>query len=601
MRTRNLLMCSAVLLMCWTGIGLADEEGAFVEGTANVGGHYSHFTDNPARVGEYVNLDATKDLQADMYLDLFGGTENTLYNINLNYRDVATKSFEFGVDSKSIVAADFRYGSFIHNLDHDNLQNLEGKAGGKQVYNTDNDPMGRYFMEYEQFHGDIKVDMPFMKNGQIVLGMSDQRRSGYKQSMTIDHCAFCHVESNAQRVDQQTRIWKADVEGSVGAVSLNYDFAKTDFVDRAKTNEHSWNKAFHPVFGATDPNTGANYLAEFSSRQQFSDVTLPYGRTADNDKISHNAGIKADLQSAGTLKGSYTYTNRKNYNTGVESNFNAGALGYAVRMSSKTRLTGKFVAYETKVDDVFVDLLPYRDGMGAGGQDFDWNRISSANRKVYQGDLNLGWKVGKGKHLKVNWRYQTIDRPAMAQSQTNYLYDGVNPGNAGIVETLESTPYENKTKINRIKLRYDSRLGMKGNYNLSYTYTGVDQPYMNPTAMCEESVQGVNSSHPSGGAAGRLYYYQRERFGNGSNSPSQSHKVSGRVSYQVSTRTSFNAFVTYAQDKNDEMNLYQYDRDLLTPGLNLWTAPADNFLFTLGWTYNQVKSNANMCIPIFDG
>jgi hypothetical protein len=583
--------------MCWTGIGLADEEGAFVEGTASVGGHYSDFTDNPMRVGEYVNLDATKDLQADMFLNLFGGTENTLYNIKLDYRDVATKTFEFGVDTKSILAVDFRYGSFVHNLDHDLMNNLQGKAGGKQVYNTDNDPMGRYFMEYEQFHGDIKLDMPFLTNGQVVLGMSDQRRSGYQQTMTIDHCAFCHVESNARRVDQQTRIWKADVEGTVGMVSLNYDFAKTDFVDRAKTNDHRWKTAYHPVHGATDPNTGANYEAEFGSRMIFHDVTLPYARTADNDKISHNAGIKVDLQNAGTLKGSYTNTNRKNYTTGIEGKFDAGALGYAVRLSSKTRLTGKFLAYETKVDDVFIDLLPFRDGMGAGGQDFDWNRISSANRKVYQGDLNLGWKVGKGKHLKVNWRYQIIDRPAMTQTQTNYIY---NP-DGSINETLTSEAMENKTTVNRIKLRYDSRLGMKGNYNLTYTYTGVDKPYMNPTAMCEESLQGTESSHPSGGAAGRLYYYQRERFGNGTNQPSQSHKVSGRASYQLSARTSFNAFLTYAQDKNDEMNLYQYDRDLLTPGLNLWTAPSDQVLFTLGWTYNKVTSNANMCIPIFDG
>lgn len=142
MRTRNLLMCSAVLLMCWTGIGLADDSGAVVEGTASVGGNFSHFTDNPTRVGEYVNLDVTKDLQADMYLDLFGGTENTLYNINLDYRDIATKSFGFGVDTKSILAADFRYGSFVHNLDHDNMQNLQGMAGTNSAHVTPPPPLG---------------------------------------------------------------------------------------------------------------------------------------------------------------------------------------------------------------------------------------------------------------------------------------------------------------------------------------------------------------------------------------------------------------------------------------------------------------------------
>jgi hypothetical protein len=585
-------MCSAVLALCWTGVGLADEEGAFVEGTASVGGHYSDYSDNPTRAGEYVNLDATKDLQADMYLDLFGGTANTLYNINLDYNDIATKSFDFGLNTRSFLAADFRYGSFVHNLDHDNLQNLQGKAGGKQVYNTDNDPMGRYFMEYEQFHGDIKVDMPFMKDGQVVLGMSDQRRSGYRQSMTIDHCAFCHVESNAQRVDQQTRIWKAGAAGSIGPVSLNYDFAKTDFIDRANTPEHQWKSARHPVNGNS---------FDFPARQQFSDVTLPYARTADNDKLSHNAGVKVDMQSGGTLKGSYTTTNRRNYMTGIESNFDAGALGYAVRLSPKMRLTGKFLSYETKVDDAFVDLNPYRAGLPGGDLDFDWNRISSANRKVYQGDLNLGWKLAKGKHLKFNWRYKVIDRPAMAQSQTNYIFDGVNDGNAGVEEALYSEAFENKTKVNRIKVRYDARLGMKGHYNLSYTYTGVDKPFMNPTAMCETSAIGTNSAHVNNPPVGRIYYFQRERYGNGSNQASQAHNLTGRASFQVSPRTSISGFLTYAQDKNDDMNIYQYDRDYVAPGLNLWTAPSDRFLFTLGWTYNKMKSNANMCIPIFDG
>ena len=211
--------------------------------------------------------------------------------------------------------------------------------------------------------------------------------------------------------------------------------------------------------------------------------------------------------------------------------------------------------------------------------------------------------MAKGKHLKVNWRYKIIDRPAMTQSQTNYIFDGVNDGNAGIVETRTSEAFENKTTVNRIKLRFDSRLGMKGNYNLTYTFTDVDRPFMNPTAMCEESLVGTNSAHVTAlpPVLDRIYYFQRERFGNGTNQAAQAHKVTGRGSYQISPRTSVNAFVTWAQDKNDEMNIYEYTRDLLTPGLNLWTAPSDNLLFTIGWTYNKVESNANLCVPIFDG
>ncbi len=186
----------------------------------------------------------------------------------------------------------------------------------------------------------------------------------------------------------------------------------------------------------------------------------------------------------------------------------------------------------------------------------------------------------------------------MAQNQTSYVFDGVNTGVDGAT-LVPSEAFENKTKVNRLKLRYDARLGMKGSYNLTYAYTNVDKPFMNPTAMCEESLDGTNSAF--GGTDGLLYYFQRERYGMGSNQPSSAQKVTLKGSYQLSARSSFNAFFTYAKDKNEDLNVYQFDREMVTPGVNIWTAPNDNLLFTLGWTMNRVKSNANLCIPIFDG
>ncbi len=599
MRKRILIIGLLALCMCVASLSAAQEGETFSEGTVTTGVHYTEFSDNPARVGEYLNLWDTKDPMVNVNLDKVGGTANVLYRLNLDYYDSKTKSFDFGVQTQNYLQADFSYGSFVHNLDHDNLGNLMareivpgGAPGGKQIYHTDNDPLGRYFMEYEKFRGDLTLDLPFVADGEVSFGMVDEHKRGYKQAMTIDHCSFCHIESNTKRVDQQTRIWKAGVRVSDKAVSVSYDFAKTDFFDRANGMNHTWKQAIHPVNGSP---------FDFASRLAFSDVTLPYGEVADNDKLSHNVGLKVDLKTAGLLKGSYTNTNRRNYETGVESQFDAGAFGYAVRLNKRTRLTAKFLRYDTKVDDVLVDLPAYRAGLGAGDLNFDWNRISSANRKVNQGDLNLSYKVAKGKHLKLNWRYRVIDRPAMSQTQTNYLFDDSAGDNANITETLESTPFANQTKVNRIKLRYDSRMGMKGNYNLTYTYTGVDKPFMNPTAMCEESIAGVGSTHGSAGTVGRIYYFQRERWGNATSMPNLSHKVTGRGSYQITPRISVSGYVTYAKDKNDEMNLYEYEGDMLSPGINLWTAPKDNLLFTLGWNHNKVTRNANLCIPIFDG
>jgi hypothetical protein len=144
-------------------------------------------------------------------------------------------------------------------------------------------------------------------------------------------------------------------------------------------------------------------------------------------------------------------------------------------------------------------------------------------------------------------------------------------------------------------------MGRKGNFRVDYTYTNVDNPYMNVTAMCEESLQGTESVHEGGGAEGRLYYFQRQRYGNGTNVASQSHRISARGTYQAASRASVHAYANFAKEKNDDLNIYEFDRTIVNPGINLWTAPDDAMFVTIGYAYHFVESNANLCPPIFDG
>jgi len=593
MRKRNLLLCSAILLACWCGTGLADEGGASVQGTASFGTHLTDPTDHTGRVGEYINQADVEEFVADLYLDLFGSTQSTLYNLRFLHQDSVTKSFEFGLDTDKYVSAEMGYQSFLHNLDHDLLQNMQGKAGGKQVYHTDNDPLGKYFLEYSEFKAGVEVDIPFLPNGRIYATYSDRHKTGYVQEMTIDHCAFCHVESNGKRVDQFTETWRAGIQGTKGLVSFSYDVTEARFRDDGGENKRRWYRAVHPVYGTAG--------GEFSSRLNFQDVTMPYAQNSNNDKTTHQVQVKLDVPDVGIFKAAYTNANRRSSWTGIENQFDAYALGGAKRWNRDHRSTVRILAYETKVDDKFVNLAPYRAGDATyGNLDFDWTRISAANREVVQADFNHAWKLKKGRRLQGSLRYQIVDREAMAQSQTTYLFDGVNPGNDGAT-LVDSEPFANETKILRMKLRYDERLGRKGNFNAGITGKFVDAPFMNPTAMCEESVQDVHSAHTGGGAEDRLYYFQRQRYGMGTNQASESWRLNTKATYQLTPRASVNAFLSYTMEKNDELNIYEFERDVFMPGVNFWTAPTDRLLFTLGWTYSQYKSNANLCPPIFDG
>jgi hypothetical protein len=331
---------------------------------------------------------------------------------------------------------------------------------------------------------------------------------------------------------------------------------------------------------------------EFGSRLVFEEVTLPYNAAADNTKTNHFGAVKAELARNNILSGSYTYRQRRNEMTGQSNRYNGAVAAWSFRPGRAWRLNAKYYTYEIKADEYFVDLPNFRAGQPDGDLNFDWNRISAAQRKVHRGELDVGYRFAKNNLFKLNWRYDVTDRAAMTQTQTNY--DFTDPANP---VAMTSSPVANETTVNRIRALYRHRFGRTGNLRVDYTFTDVKQPFANPTAMCENSLEGTPSVH----ANGRLYYFQRERYGNGTNRPTQSHRGSARGTYKISSRASLNAFVTYATEKNDELNTYQFDREILAPGFNLWTAPTRSLMLTLGYTYNSYKSNANLCPPIFDG
>jgi hypothetical protein len=139
---------------------------------------------------------------------------------------------------------------------------------------------------------------------------------------------------------------------------------------------------------------------------------------------------------------------------------------------------------------------------------------------------------------------------------------------------------------------------LKGNGRLAYTYTKIDKPFMNPTAMCEEGLHGTDHTLAGNGV---VYYFQRQRYGNGANQPGESHRIASRASYQLTSRTSVSGYVTYASERNDELNVYEFERTVWNPGVNVWTAPTDKFMLTFGYAANRIESNAHLCPPLFDG
>jgi len=594
-------------LLVLSAAAIADEGTPAVEGKSYVGAHYFEQTGAFDKVGEYLSDANEGEVQAHAWFMLDGATDNTLFDVYGFYRDKDTKALGISVDPASRLSANFDYLSFIHRLDHDRLENMQareakpdGSPGGKQIYNTDMDPMGRYWLNYQKTSADLEYDLTSVENGKIYVRYNDQHKDGWKQSLTIDHCATCHVEGNRRLIDEQTRTVNAGIEGTMGKLTFNYEFEAQDFTDYTTPNTRSWTQAQHPVRGVTwtNPDNGqtSNYNVEFGSRLQYdlADGALPYAAGPTTEKRSHELGLNVDVNKRNVLRGTYSHSRTENVGSALVSDFDAFAAGWMARPGKKTRLTARVLKYEVKSDDVLVDLLPYRAGRPGGDQDFDWTRVSAANRDVLQTDLALRHKLGRRSSLGFDWRHKTIDRPAMAQSQTTYYTDEV----SGDIVGVPSTPYANETTSDRFRATLNKRFGRKGNGKLSYTYTTVSNQYMNPTAMCEEALHHDVDALPGNGF---VYYFQRLRHGNGTALPNESHRVAARGSYQVSPRVSLNGYLNVASEENYELNSYTFERTILTPGANLWVAPNDKLMLTMGYSFNSVESNAKLCIPLFGG
>ncbi len=594
MKKRILLYGLAALgALALIGVAWADEGGTVLNGTSSVGAHMLDNTGMFGKVGEFYSDANLSKFQADASFDLEGATDKSLFDLYGSYFDKDTKSFGFAADADGPVKVRFDYQSFLHNLDHDNLENLQareatgdGAPAGKMVFHHDLDPLGRYSLTYERMSGSVEYDLVSIRNGKAYVRYDDQRRHGWKQALTIDHCAYCHVEGNRQVIDQQTRTWKAGVEGRMGRVTFGYEFTAQDYLDHAPTSTRHWTRAQHPITGGSD--------SELASRLQFQDVTLPYHVGPNTEKRSHEITAKVNINDRNDVRGSYSHSRVDNSNNNLSTEFDGFAFGWLARLGKKSRLTARVVRYSVDADDAYVDLNPFRDGATGGSLDFDWTRVSAANRDVWQADLVYRTKLGRKTSFNLDWRHKVVDRDAMNQTQTTYYLDETTGENVMVPST--AIPYE--TTTDRFRASLHRRLGMKGNMRLTYAYTHIDQPFANLTGICEESLRGEDHT-----LADNVYtwYFQRDRIGNATALPDEVHRVSWRTSYQVNPRLSLNAYFNGQWESNDSMNSYSLDRDIYSPGIDLWTAPSDRLMFTLGYAFNRVESNAVLCPPLFGG
>ena len=73
------------------------------------------------------------------------------------------------------------------------------------------------------------------------------------------------------------------------------------------------------------------------------------------------------------------------------------------------------------------------------------------------------------------------------------------------------------------------------------------------------------------------------------------------ATYNVDSKLSLNGYFHFASEKNDDLNLHDWERTALTPGATALFIPAPQLALSGGFSFSKVESNAKTCIPVMDG
>jgi hypothetical protein len=222
-----------------------------------------------------------------------------------------------------------------------------------------------------------------------------------------------------------------------------------------------------------------------------------------------------------------------------------------------------------------VDLPSWRAGRTGGGQNFDFERQSVLNRDVVNFKVQTNYWVNRNNTLRFDYRFRNIDR--------EYL-------------EIEQGSTDTQTMQNRFTVGWNSRFS-KWRGMVNFEYEKTDIPFANKYAMCERPLENEEPLKNNK----TVYYFQRERLADASNQPSDSLRLNAIFTVLANAKFSMNLQGMLKDDRNDNLNSYEWQQDVATAGLNFFLVPSEKSLFTIGYNYLNYKSNAVFCLPVMDG
>jgi hypothetical protein len=544
-----------------------------------IGGHYSSFSDNPKKIGEY-NL-GEEEFLPEFTINYLGvGTDN-IFRLDGQYYD--DKNIKGAVTAKigDRFSLSARYRSLVHQEGQDLLTNFESREwlgtvpGGKIITHEISDPNADYNTHRQEILSRIGVLLSEKHNVRLMASHRMIREQGTEQGVSNSHCFSCHLVSETVAVQNTTHALEAGLQADLKPeLTVGYEFGYRYFQSQAADAVAYYDPVVHPSNGGSG--------AEFGSRQVFGDSSLVYSTLPTTEKINNKINVKARLGDNTKLATALGYNYTKNKNTLLQSDAWYGSAQLASVLSRRSRLLVKVTGLRQRTDDPFIDLPTYREGRPGLQTDFDYTRYSSLDRADGRGSVELIHRLNPTLVLSGLIGFERVNR---------YDYPVLGDGT------------DSKTIIGRAGLRY--RKGTKFSGWARYRFEKTADPFVSGKGMFEaRGREALSRVLPEGVTVFAFRsYWEREalRYQDITTAPTQSHEFSLHGDLKASARLSLTGDLKITYDKNNDLDSLEVKQSSIQPSLALMFAPNPQVAISAGYSLQAAKSRGPVAIALFDG
>ncbi len=552
----------------------AGEDGT-TSGSVSLGGWGASTSDSPNLVNEYRPDDGGPQLGLDLASFFEGGS--LLISAHGRHSDDVDAAIAF--DLARTVRSHTTYTKLLHRFGHDPMHNLEATStNGKVVFNTDYNPLMDYGIHYAVLEHRTEVQLPSMPALTLAFEFRDQHREGHRQAYAVSHCDTCHINSMNHPVNERTT--DGTLEAKIGwhGGSIKARYTSRELRQNEPSLSLTYDDALHPE----------QRLPLFDNRLQYDSAegALPVDLWPDIDKDIARLDLHLDNLAGFAVNAGGVWSETENRYTGLKADYSGYMVNAARRLGKKWRMTWRGRVYSIDNDDVYVDTneraaiagpqtgLTFQE---AYGFDPDYWRLSSLGRDVLDSTLDLSYRMGrKAGTVKFQWRFKNIDRE----------YYEVAPGNT-------------ETTTNVIGISWRGRPAKGWNLQARYRHGDVDNPFM---ALNQQASDLYTDPYPSAFSPGATNYYQfhAARIGDATASPAKWDELKLGASYTLNSATVSGTY-RWWDGENSDWDLTDWSRSTQSFTLTLWSAPAENWEWYLGYAWQDSELESPTTIPIFDG